>query len=355
MLTLHQQASQAITEKLDTLARSAVDRQYTRQAEHWKPYNQAGYAKSIRDAGYHFSYLAESLAADDTSLFLDYAAWVKVLFAGLNFPPAALTVNLECMDQALAETLAPDLAVLAHSYIDAALEHLHHTTETLQSFMTPEAPLYELARQYLNALLQSDRRSSGRLILDAVAQGTGVKDIYLHVFQPCQLEIGRLWQMNRASVAQEHFCSVTTQMIMSQLYPYIFSTPKTGYRLVATSVSGELHEIGVRMVSDFLEMEGWDTCYLGANTPTDSILHTIEQRQANIIAISATMSFHVSKVAQMIASIHASSSLPPVKILVGGYPFNISSGLWQRVGADGYARNAQEAVAIAQNLMEAVR
>jgi hypothetical protein len=37
---------------------------------------------------------------------------------------------------------------------------------------------------------------------------------------------------------------------------------------VAACVSGELHEIGVRMLCDLLEMEGWNTIYLGANVPT---------------------------------------------------------------------------------------
>ena len=119
----------------------------------------------------------------------------------------------------------------------------------------------ELAVSYLNTLLAGDSHLANQLILDAVRHGFGVKDIYLHVFQPCQQEIGRLWQMNRISVAQEHFCTVVTQTIMSQLYPYIFATEKNGRRLVATSVSGELHEIGMRMVADFLEMEGWTTYY----------------------------------------------------------------------------------------------
>ena len=63
-------------------------------------------------------------------------------------------------------------------------------------------------------------------------------------------------------MAQEHYCTAATQLIMSQLYPYIFTTGKNGRVLVGTCVSGDLHEIGVRMVSDFFEMEGWDTFYL---------------------------------------------------------------------------------------------
>ena len=70
--------------------------------------------------------------------------------------------------------------------------------------------------------------------------------------------------MNLLSVAQEHYCTAATQLVMSQLYPRIFSTERRGRTLVAARVADDLHEIGLRMVADFFEMEGWDTFYVGA-------------------------------------------------------------------------------------------
>ena len=109
--------------------------------------------------------------------------------------------------------------------------------------------------------------------------------------------------MNEVSVAQEHFCTAATQLIMSQLYPHIFATVKTGRCLVATAVGGELHEIGVRMMADFLEMEGWDTYYLGGNMPAESIVRSLKDRHADVVAISATISSRVSKVTELIDAI----------------------------------------------------
>ncbi|MGM0401803.1 MAG: cobalamin-dependent protein [Chloroflexota bacterium] len=349
------ETSRAIREQMDTLAQNAVDRQYALQPDLWEAYGQAGYEKSVRDARYHFSYLAEALAADDASLFLDYVGWAKVLFAGLDFPPQALMGALECMDQALQETLDPELAAVAADCVDTAQKRLPRMPDTRESYIRPDAPLHELAPQYLEALLQGERSAASALILDAVDQGVSVKEIYLHVFQPCQREVGRLWQMNQVSVAQEHFCTAATQLIMSQLYPQIFAKEKTGHRLVATSVGGELHEIGMRMVADFMQMQGWDTYYVGANTPTGSVLRSVEEREADVLAISATMSFHVRNVRGLIERIRSSSSHPEVRIMVGGHPFNISQDLWQRVGSDGYAPNAQEAVAVATRLVEESR
>jgi methanogenic corrinoid protein MtbC1 len=99
-------------------------------------------------------------------------------------------------------------------------------------------------RAYLDALLAGDRLAAGRIILQAAEQGAAIKDIYLGVFQRSQRELGRLWQTNQISVAQEHYCTAATQLIMSQFYPAIFAVAKKGPRLVATCVGGELHELG---------------------------------------------------------------------------------------------------------------
>ncbi len=346
MTALHQLAAQAIREQRESLAEAIVTRQYSLQAQLWEPFKRPGQAKSLRDAGYHLSYLAEALAVLDASLFIDYVAWVRVLFAGLGFPPEVLQSTLTCTVEALRQKLPPDLADAACGFVDEALRSLPAMPTAAPSFVSPTAPLGPLAAEYLGMVLRGDRAGAGRAILNAVDSGTPVRDVYLHVFQPTQREIGRLWQTSQISVAQEHFCTAVTQMVMSQLYPHIFATPKNGRRLVATCVGGELHEIGLRMVTDFLELEGWDTYYLGANMPAESVIQAVIDRAADILAISATMTPNLDQAVRLISAVRASSDAA-AKILVGGYPFNVARDLWRQVGADGYAASAEDALAVA--------
>jgi methanogenic corrinoid protein MtbC1 len=194
--------------------------------------------------------------------------------------------------------------------------------------------------------VRGDRHSASRLILDEAERGTSVRDIYLFVFQPVLREVGRLWHSNQIGVAQERYCTTCTQFTMSQLYPRIFSVRRNGLRMVAASVAGDLHEIGLRMVSDFFEMEGWDAFYLGANTPISCILQQVAERSPQVLAISATMTFHLHTVAELIAATRTAGNAP--RILVGGGPFNSVPGLWKDVDADGYAADAAAAVAMAR-------
>lgn len=264
-----------------------------------------------------------------------------------------LAENLQFMRDALASGLPADAGQLAIIYVDAGFERLPKLPSTLPEILSDDAPFGDLARNYLSALLRRERHLASRLIIAAAQSGTSVRDIYLHVFQRCQYEIGRLWQMNQISVAEEHYCTAATQMVMSQLYPYLFSGQKSGRTLVAACVAGDLHEIGARFVSDFLELEGWNTIYLGANVPSSDIVKLLNDREVDVLALSATMTFHVRVVADLIADIRASPAGVKVKIMVGGYPFNIAPELWRRVGADAWARDALEAISVADRLTAA--
>lgn len=212
--------------------------------------------------------------------------------------------------------------------------------------MEKRLSIKSISDQYLDHLLNADRNGATNLVFKAIDDGLGIKEVYLDIFQASQHKIGELWQNNEISVAQEHFCSAATQMIMAQLYPRIFNSKKNGLRLVATCVGGELHEIGLRMVADFFEMEGWDTYYLGANTPVESILSTIEKYSADVLAISTSMTFHLEKTKELILKVKESDVGKRSLILVGGRPFNLSHDLWKKVNADAFASDAMEAISV---------
>ncbi len=345
----------AIEEKSQMIAESAVDRQYARQPHIWERYGQKGRELGIRDILYTLPYLTEAIKASDASLFINYVLWLKELFAGLNFPDDVLPVTLECMRDVMAELLAPEADAIIGEYIGAGLKQLGDKLAKQTSFIPDGAPYSDLAGAYLNALLQAKREDANRLITDAVKQGVSIRDIYLHVFHATQYEIGRLWHLRQATVAQEHYCSAATERIMSQLYAHIFTTSRIGKTYIGACVGGELHQIGARMVADFFEMEGWDTYYMGANTPAPSILQAIAAHKADVLGISMSISFHRSKLEELIQAVRESPNVPKnLKIMVGGYYFIQNPGIWKIIGADGTAKNAQEAIELANYMTDII-
>ncbi len=326
-------------------------------AQRTSTYRPTDWSSSVRDAGYHLAYLAQALAAGDPALFLDYVAWVKVLFSGLGFADTLLAATLQATGAVLRERLPSALAGQAAEYLRAALARLPALPLVLQSYLDEGTPLRPVTGEYLALLLAGRRQAAERLILDRVAGGTDVRDIYLHVFERAQVEIGRLWQMNRLSVAQEHYCTHATREIMAHIEPPASGAEKPVGRLLATSVAGELHDVGIRMVAQFFEWAGWDAYYLGADTPSTSVLQILREQPVDVLAISATIAFHVEAVAELIARVRtelwAGKHGKRMLILVGGHPFKVSPALWRWVGADGWARDAGAAVLEAERLLAA--
>jgi len=353
MKSLCQVASEAVHGRRTEIAATLVEREFARHPELLQRYGPIGREESLQDAGYHLAFLSQALALNSPALFRDYIAWAKVMLARRKVLAADLAFHLECLAGVLQEQLPAETGTLAAEYVTSAVRAMPGMPEDLPTFMADHLPLSPLAHQYFAALRRGERHLASQLVLNAVAAGTPVKDIYLHVFQPAQYEIGRLWQTNRITVALEHYCTAATQLIMSQLYPHIFASAKNGRTLVATCVSGDLHEIGVRMVADFFEMDGWNTFYLGANTPHASVIATIAERQTNVLAVSATISYHVEAVRDLIRAVRAHPATRGVKILAGGYPFNHHPDLWRNVGADGTAADAQRAITLADQLVDA--
>ena len=124
-----------------------------------------------------------------------------------------------------------------------------------------------------------------------------------------------------------------------------------GTSAIAAGVGAELHGLGIRMVADFFEMDGWDTYYTGANTPARSILELAQVRKPDVVALSTTMSRYLPDVEYLIRSLRADRSTSGTKIIVGGYPFRIVPDLWKQIGADAVAGTADEAVAVADRLV----
>jgi methanogenic corrinoid protein MtbC1 len=289
-----------------------------------------------------------SLQAGDPAILADYLRWQQTRMASQGFTHADALAMLKQAGAAIADGLSQDQSANMREFFQEAVSQLERSAPDSPLPVVPD--LGDAAEEYTRLLLAHDRFSAAQLVTNLVKQGVPVKDIYTHVFQYSLYKVGRLWQTNEVTIAQEHFFTAATQMIMSQLYPYIFNSNRIGKRMVAASVDTNMHDIGIRMVADFFEMAGWDTYYLGGNTPPETIIEALDINQPHLLALSATMSQQIGMVQSTITHIRALTAFKGLKILVGGHPFNIVPNLWQKVGADGCAKSADEAVQLAHRL-----
>lgn len=198
---------------------------------------------------------------------------------------------------------------------------------------------------YLRALRAGDRRGAFAVIDAARAAGLDLGAIYMHVFQPALREIGRLWQENEITVADEHLATAITQAAMARVYEQAVTWTRTqAHTIVAACVDTERHEVGLRMLCDLLECEGWDATYLGATVPTASLVAMVRARRPDVLALSAALPPHLPRLREAISAVREALGDDAPLILAGGRALGDDLALATRLGADLTAVDAADAV-----------
>jgi methanogenic corrinoid protein MtbC1 len=346
------EVAQAIVEKRDEAVAAILVAVYRDSPGAWDRFGESGRAHCRKDVGYHLDYLEQSLRFGDPGIFGAYIDWLERLFAGLGFSKDSLPLTLAALESGLGAVLKPAAASIVRSTLAAARSRESAATEDMaQPSIGFSSPLKAEAATYLDSLLAGDRLGATNQIMACVREGVPLKSIYLDIFQASQYELGHRWLSGNITIAQEHFCTAATQVIMSRLYPTVFATPRNGKRLVAASVGGELHELGIRMVADLFELEGWDSYYLGANSPPSSIVEALRSQGAQLLCLSATMVWHLPGIESVLRLVREAFPAEKLHVIVGGAPFNLSPGLWKEIGADGYASDAVGAIRVGNQLV----
>lgn len=209
----------------------------------------------------------------------------------------------------------------------------------------------KLKEEYLIGLLEGDRHKCHLLVKDALQDKITLQDLYENVFAPAMVEIGRLWEINEISIAQEHLATAITQSVISSFYEYLFSHKNKEYKgkMILTCVGDELHELGPRMLADLIEMDGWDVRYLGANMPIDAVFEMVVKEKPDLIGIAATIEGNKEEVRALIKRIKEEYG-PSIPVMVGGLAFTLFPDLFDFTGGDFIGKNFNEALEFTRKL-----
>ena len=295
--------------------------------------------------------LAAAVAVDEPTLFVSQVHWAKAVLAARGISTEYLRTSLKELRAVLAEELPEQVRSLAAEYLDAAIEAFDRQPDHAQPRLLPDTPHKRLASMYLLSLLEGDRRRASQLILDALYANGGVRDMYRHVLLPAQQELGRMWLTGEINVAEEHFASHTTKMVMAQLLAKATCEPPNGKTLLAAAVADNQHDIGLYAVADFFELAGWRTIQLGADVPVNDLVQATDCFNVDVLALSAALHVQIEVTKAAIEAVRKGPKGNTIKILVGGLAFANSTHLSEGIGADAYATGPDHAVRLGAQLV----
>ena len=125
--------------------------------------------------------------------------------------------------------------------------------------------------------------------------------------------------------------------------------PMAGVILLGTT-KGDIHEIGKVLVGTMLTAHGFQVHDLGVDVPGDRFAAKARELKADIIGVSALLTTTMRNQKGVVDALQKEGLRSQVKIMVGGAP--VTKRWAEEIGADGYAKDAMSAVALAQELMQ---
>lgn len=298
--------------------------------------------------------LSSAVLAGRPEVFAAQLVWSKVAFRARGVPTEDLRRSLDLLHEVLNHECPPEDRGELGRYFQAAWGALAGSPDEPPPRLSVETPEGRLAALYVKSVLEGDRLAACEHVMAAVRGGLAVKSAYLHVLAPAQQELGRLWHLNELSVAEEHFATATTMMLMPQLAAVAPRRQRDGRVVLAACVQGNAHEVGLRMVADFLEMEGWRAIHLGADVPVEDLADAAVAFGADLAALSVSLPGQFQEAQDTVARLrqHGPAGL---KIMLGGAALVGLDGLWRKWGADGWAGSAEAAVLEADRLVPGPR
>lgn len=341
------------SDKLRTLKQSvaeAVTEEFFRGHPDWSArYGERGRQRGIEDALYHVDFLAGAIEAGSDAPFKDYARWTAGVLRARGIPSDFFAENLRQVKEALAPHLSGTENALLAEFIWGGCDSIE--ADPAERKVSEGGELALTRRLFLQAILQGQRKPAATIALEALNAGHGILNVYAEVLQEALYSVGCRWEANEITVAQEHIATAIAQYVLALLYDRLKPPDTRRGRVVITGVEGELHQVGANMVADALETDGWDVRFLGTNLPHEGILKVVQEHEADVVGISATMLYNLPQVRRLVAEIRQRFG-GKVRVVVGGGAFRSSPKLAAEIGADGAAPCLREAIILLRGLAE---
>lgn len=160
---------------------------------------------------------------------------------------------------------------------------------------------------------------------------------------------GQLFEEEEYFIPELLMCSDAMYAGLEVLKPYLKKTSASRGTVVIGVIEGDTHDIGKNMVRIMFETGGFNVIDLGRDVPPQRFVDTAREARADIIALSTLMTTTMDGMGTVVKLLNEANLRAGVKVMVGGGP--ISPGFAKRIGADGYAVNAAEAVKVARELV----
>ncbi len=208
-----------------------------------------------------------------------------------------------------------------------------------------EAPLLELLKQ---AVIDFETKNLVALCQEYLELGLDANKAVFDGLIPGMLEVGRLYEEQVYFIPEMLLCAETLYTGLGLFQPHMTSSIQDGKgKILIGVVEGDVHDIGKNLVKLMFDISGYNVIDLGRDVPMDTFLKKALDEHVDLVCMSSMMSTTMYEMKGLIKRLKEKK--PDLLVMIGGSPVTKLHAIkWQ---ADGYAPDAQKALAMVQQLL----
>lgn len=199
-----------------------------------------------------------------------------------------------------------------------------------------------------HAVLKGNRNGIAALTKDALSKGEAPEALLNEVLLPAINTVGEYFDKGKYFLPQLIASAEAMKNAIEVLEPLLKkeSDAQNMPAVVIATVEGDIHDIGKNLVALMLRNHGFQVIDLGKDVSKEKIIGAAKEHHAQIIALSALMTTTMQRMREVIA--YAAAEKVHAKIIIGGAV--ITQEYADEIGADGYSKDAADAVKLAKKL-----
>ncbi len=207
----------------------------------------------------------------------------------------------------------------------------------------------ELFVQLSDAVVDMDEARTVELAQDVITKNYDTYEAIEKGLADGMDRAGKLFEEEEYFIPELLMCSDAMYAGLEVLKPHLkVDQQAEKFKVVIGVIEGDTHDIGKNLVKIMLETSGFEVIDLGRDIPPQAFVAKAKEVGARVIALSTLMTTTMDGMAEVIRLLEAEKIRKKFVVMVGGGP--ISQSFADRIGADGYAKDAAEAARLAQKL-----
>ncbi len=254
--------------------------------------------------------------------------------------------------QLVAGALATDMLLNKKSSDIRYIQFINELKEQYPNMETvsKEADSTELVDKIQKAVLTGNQKAIVTYTKEAIKDGKEAKKLLDESLLPAINEVGRLFEKGKYFLPQLIASAEAMKLALEYLEPLLTTTGanEPQITIVIATVKGDIHDIGKNLVALMLKNYGFKVIDLGKDVAKEDIIKAAKEHDAQIIALSALMTTTMQEMRHVV-ELTKQEGLH-VQIIIGGAV--ITQDYADEIHADGYSKDAQNAVKLTQRLMK---